>query len=202
MSPNQPPEDSARPDDELVLESSRLTLRDFRATDLADVHAMRSDPEAARYMLDFAPQSLEKAQDWLSEVIYYTRRRPRKAYNLAIVHRGDRRVIGWIGIGRSERYPAEGELGFGYLLNRAYWGQGYATEAVLAILAFGFTALGGRRSSAYCIAENRASARVLQKAGLRFVRTFEQPDPRHDTSVACEEYAIGIEEWGATAGPR
>ena len=188
------------PHDELVLESSRLLLRDFRAADLADVHAMRSDPEAARYMLDFAPESLERAQDWLGEVIHYNRRRPREAYNLAIVHREDQRVIGWIGIGRSERYPTEGELGFGYLLNRAYWGQGYATEAVRAILAFGFTTLGGRRSSAYCIAENRASARVLQKAGLRFVRTFEQTDHRHDSSVTCDEYAIDIAEWRASTG--
>lgn len=191
------------PPDELHLPAARLLLRDFRTEDLADVHAMRSDPEVARFVMDLTPESERRSQRWLDEIIYYNRQRPREAYNLAIVHRGDQRVIGWIGIGRSERYPAEGELGFGYLLNRDYWNQGYATEAVQTLLAHAFTALGGRRSSAYCIAENRASARVLQKAGLRFVRTFAQTDLRQLpqlATVTCEEYAITSEEWRAITG--
>jgi ribosomal-protein-alanine N-acetyltransferase len=185
------------PGDELQLPSARLLLRDFRADDLADVHAMRSDPEVARFMLDFVPETRAESQRWLDAVIYHNRRRPRQAYNLAIVHREDQRTIGWIGFGRSERYPDANVISFGYLLNRAYWGRGYATEAVRAILAFGFGTFGAERGSAYCMAENRASARVLQKAGLRFARTFEQPDTRHGTTVTCEEYAITSAEWRA-----
>jgi ribosomal-protein-alanine N-acetyltransferase len=186
------------PSDKLQLASARLLIRDFRAEDLADVYAMRSDPEVARFMLDFVPETWEESRRWLDGAIYHNRKRPREAYNMAIVQQEEQRVIGWIGIGQSERYPAPGELGFGYMLNRAYWGQGYATEAVQAILAFGFGILAGQRSSAYCIAENRASARVLQKAGLRFVRTFDQPDTRHGATVTCEEYAISVEEWRAS----
>jgi RimJ/RimL family protein N-acetyltransferase len=50
--------------DDPVLTTDRLLLRDFVEADLADVHAMRSDPEVARFM-DFAPETLDQTRDWL-----------------------------------------------------------------------------------------------------------------------------------------
>src|SRR5919107_2612214 len=123
--------------DELCLPAPRLIIRDFRVDDLPDIHALRSEPEVARFM-GFLPESPEQSRAWLEAVIFHNPQRPREAYNFAIVHRGEGRAIGWIGIGRSGRYPGAGELGFGYMLHRAYWGQGYMPEAVHAILGFGF----------------------------------------------------------------
>ena len=112
----------------LSLDTPRLVLRDFINEDRGDVHALRSDPEVARFM-DHAPETPEQSRDWLTGVISHNRERPRVAYNLAVVHRAEGRVIGWIGIGPSSRHPGEGEFGFGYMLNRGHWGRGYATEA-------------------------------------------------------------------------
>jgi ribosomal-protein-alanine N-acetyltransferase len=140
--------------------------------------------------MDFAPESLEESRQWLDGVIFHNRVRPRKAYNLAIVEISKDRVIGWIGIGDSERYPTEGELGFGYMLNLHYWGKGYTTEAVQRILDFGFTELGGRRISAWCYEDNRASARVLEKAGLRFERRYLAIEPKSGQNVTCLEYSV------------
>lgn len=179
--------------------TARLVLRDFREEDLADVCALRSAPEVARFM-DFAPETADQARVWLEGVIFHNRQRPRRAYNLAIAHGPEERAIGWIGIGRSGRYPDEGELGFGYMLHPAHRGRGYATEAVRAILDFGFTALGGRRASAWCYAANRPSARVLERAGLRLARRYQDTEPKSGQSAACLEYAIRIEAWPATRG--
>jgi [ribosomal protein S5]-alanine N-acetyltransferase len=184
---------------EVRLVTPRLLIRDFDAVDLPEVHALRSDPEVARFM-DFAPETLEESRGWLTEVIFHNRQRPRRAYNLAIVHTGEDRAIGWIGIGRSGRHPAEGELGFGYMLHRAYWGRGLATEATRAILAFGFGRLGGTRASAWCYAENRASARVLEKAGLRFVRRYRDVEPKSGQLAECLEWAVRADEWCAATG--
>lgn len=186
--------------DELQLPTPCLLLRDFREEDLSDVYALRSEPEVARFM-GFAPETSEQSRTWLEAVILHNQKRPREAYNLAIVHRAEQRVIGWIGIGRSGRYPDEGELGFGYMLHRAYWSQGYMPEAVRAILAFGFRALGGRRASAWCYADNRASARVLEKAGLHFVRRFHDTEPVSGQLATCLEYAILVGEWCASEAP-
>ena len=170
----------------------RLILRDFVASDLHAVHALRSSPQVARFM-EFAPETVEQSEEWLQEVIFHNRKVPREAYNLAIVQATEGRVIGWIGIGGSSRYP--GELGFGYMLAPAYWNQGYATEAVRGIVDFGFSTLQAPRISAWCYADNHASARVLEKAGLRLERTFEDIEPKSGISRPCLEYTIRREAW-------
>ena len=183
---------------QLSLDTPRLVLRDFVDEDRDDVHALRSDLEVARFM-DHEPEDTEQSRAWLTAVISHSRERPRVAYNLAVVHRAEGRVIGWIGIGPSSRYPGEGEFGFGYMLRRGYWGQGYATEAVSAIVDFAFGALAARRVSAWCYAENRASARVLAKAGLRFERRYQGTEPKSGQAATCLEYALRREEWHAAS---
>src|SRR5579884_2069596 len=160
---------------EFRIPTPRLVLRDLVTEDLDAVHAFRSDPEVARYSEPLL-ENVERTATWLDEVMFHNRQRPRSAYNLAISLKDTGQVIGWIGIGDSERYPSKGELSFGYTLNRAQWGKGYATEAASAVVDFGFSALGGTRVSAWCWEENVASARVLEKAGLRFVQRLEETD--------------------------
>jgi len=55
----------------------------------------------------------------------------------------------------------------GYAYHRDTWGHGYATEAARRIVRFGFENIGLHRICAYCDARNAASARVLEKAGMR-----------------------------------
>jgi len=194
-----------------ILTTPRLLLRDFAAADLPDVHAMRSDPEVARFM-DFGPETLAQTREWLAGVVAHGRARPRSGYNLAIVLRGTGRVIGWIGFGESSRYPSgSGEHGVGYMLARAAWGQGYAAEALRAVIGYGIGALGARRVSAWCWEENRASARVMEKAGMRLARRYERTEPKSGRPTPCLEYAVQSDEWsttddapgdGAEEGPR
>jgi [ribosomal protein S5]-alanine N-acetyltransferase len=175
------------------IETARLLLRDFVPGDLADVLAMRADPEVARFM-DFRPEGEAEARVWLDGVIAHAAARPRTGYNLAVVERATGRVIGWVGFGESSRFPAgSGEVGVGYMLARARWGQGFAAEALRAVVDHAFAALGARRVSAWCWAENRASARVMEKAGLAFARRCERTEPKSGLLVLCLEYAIAAD---------
>jgi ribosomal-protein-alanine N-acetyltransferase len=177
-------------EDQLVVEGDRLVLRDFVEGDLADVHAFRGDPEVARFM-DFGPETLEQSRAWLDDAIHHNRLRPRRAYNLAIVRRADARVIGSIGFGESSRYPpGTGQFGVGYALARDAWGQGYATEALRAAIDHCFDALGARRVSAWCWAENVASVRVMEKAGMRFERRSERIEPKSGRATECLDYGV------------
>ena len=54
----------------------------------------------------------------------------------------------------------------GYELDPKHWGKGYATEAARAVLDFGFSNMNLQRISAWCIADNIGSARVLEKLGM------------------------------------
>jgi ribosomal-protein-alanine N-acetyltransferase len=174
----------------VALTTPRLLVRDFVEADLADVHALRADPEVAEFM-DFAPETLEQSREWLEGVIHHNALRPRHAYNLAVVHKADRRVIGWVGTGRSSRHPDDpGEFGVGYMLARPYWGRGLMPEALAAVLAFAFESLGATRVSAWCWAENAASARVMAKAGMQLVRTYERTEPKSGQERLVLEYAV------------
>lgn len=85
---------------------------------------------------------------------------------MAVILKSENRVIGGCGLRVINPTLRIGDLGYGF--NRVYWGKGYATETVKALVAFGFSKLKLHRLWATCDAQNKASARVLEKAGLRF----------------------------------
>jgi RimJ/RimL family protein N-acetyltransferase len=69
-------------------------------------------------------------------------------------------------IGMIELRPANPFSTMGYVLRRSAWGQGLTTEGVRAVMAAAFTLPDLWRVSAYCDADNRASARVMEKVGM------------------------------------
>ncbi|TAK24136.1 MAG: N-acetyltransferase [Chloroflexota bacterium] len=181
---------------DLPLTTSRLMLRDFEEDDLPSVRAWRADSEVARFM-DFDPETLEQSRDWLNAAIFHNAKRPRVAYNFAIVHRETRTTIGWIGIGPSSRYPESGEFGVGYAVSSRFWGAGYATEALRAVLGLAFDALRARRVSAWCFVDNVASVRVMEKSGMRFERRYSLIEPKSGAEAECVEYAVRAQTWSA-----
>lgn len=168
-----------------AIETDRLILRDYRADDIAAIHAFRSDPAATRFM-QMAPETLAQSSEWLDGAIRYNALRPREGYNLAIITRERDHVIGWIGFGDSGRHPGAEHHGVGYMLHSAEWGKGYATEALSAAIAFMLDDLGGEFVWAWCFAANGASERVMQKSGMRLAREFSDDE----TGAPCREYVF------------
>ena len=96
--------------------------------------------------------------------------------------------------------PAEGateEVELGYRLRRSVWGKGYATEGSRALIDKAFADYGARRVFASTMVVNVASRRVMEKAGLRFVRIFHQPWPDRieGEEEGDVEYALLRSEW-------
>ncbi|HMG43436.1 MAG TPA: GNAT family N-acetyltransferase, partial [Acidimicrobiales bacterium] len=85
----------------------------------------------------------------------------------------------------------------GYRLWRWAWGQGYATEGARALIAHAFTRLDVCRIWAETMAVNTASRRVMERSGLRYVRTFhfEWDDPLPGTEHGAVEYEILGRDW-------
>jgi RimJ/RimL family protein N-acetyltransferase len=90
-----------------------------------------------------------------------------------------------------------GEIELGYRLRQAAWGRGFATEGSLALVAKGFTEMGVQRVIATTTAVNSGSRRVMEKVGLRYVRTFhlDWRDPLPGSEHGDVEYAITLDEW-------
>ncbi|CAI8038109.1 Uncharacterized N-acetyltransferase p20 [Geodia barretti] len=100
------------------------------------------------------------------------REQPRRRFQLVIARRQDDRLIGNCGIRRKPDNDWEADIG--YELAHDCWGLGYATEAAGAMVDFGFLELGLHRISSWCIAENTASARVLERLGFRLEGRLRQ----------------------------
>lgn len=145
------------------IETERLVLRKLRMEDAEDMFEYGQDPEIAYRGLWEPLGGLEESRADISEAL--------KGYAVgsmiswAIEHRADRKMIGRIGLGPHSRMNNRAEIG--YAMNRSYWGQGLATEAVRGVLNFAFRDMGLNRVQAIVLLENAGSIRVLEKAGLQ-----------------------------------
>lgn len=159
------------------LESERMYFRDHRPEDLGAFCEMESDPHY-RWPQKVHPwRELERsfAEAWL----------PTKPLGLlATVLKSDGCYIGRCGLcpRRDESGGVvEGEAEIAHYLARPYWGQGLATEAGRAFVAYGFGSLGLTRIHAGVNADNLASLRVVGKLGFACVRSGEGGGSRwHD----------------------
>jgi RimJ/RimL family protein N-acetyltransferase len=142
----------------LPIETERLTIRALREDDAEALHEAWGDPEVFRYLPAEASASVDETRTRLA-------RHLRKQLGLwAVEERASGEVAGVCGL-----LPVEGtgpDIEVAYHLARRWWGQGIATEAASACVAAGL-ADGLPRVVAYAFAENAASIRVLEKAGLR-----------------------------------
>ena len=141
-----------------------LLLRDFVIDDWPAVLAYQRDP---RYLRDYPWSDRTEADvpDFVQMFVGQQGERPRRKFQLAITLASGGLLIGNCGIRRKANNDWEADVG--YELAPEYWGRGYATEAALAVVGFGFRELGLHRISSWCITDNTASARVLEKVGMR-----------------------------------
>lgn len=148
----------------MQITTTRLTLRDFVADDWSAVLAYQSDPRYLRYYA-WTGRAEAEVRAFVQMFLDHQAQTPRRKFQLAITLLESRQLIGNVGLRRKAENDWEADLG--YELDPNYWGHGYATEAARAMVAFGFKELGLHRISSWCLADNTASAHVLEKLGLR-----------------------------------
>jgi RimJ/RimL family protein N-acetyltransferase len=142
------------------IETARLRLRQFTPADLADLARIVADPEVMKYLGRVpGPLTAIEAETFLNSVIAHWARHGFGRW--AVVERGGGRLIGCAGL-RSHEGVAE----LNYLLDKPYWGAGLATEAAEASLRYGFGEHGFGLVVAFARPDNKASLRVMEKAGL------------------------------------
>jgi RimJ/RimL family protein N-acetyltransferase len=175
------------------LETSRLTLRPFVAEDFDALHDVRSNPEVVRYLYDetFSTAetraSLEKkmaATAWNAEGDWV---------GPAVVERASGLLVGDAGIcWRSER-DRTAEVGF--IFDPRHQGKGFATEAARALVAWAFAVAGMHRVIGRAEARNAASARVLEKLGMRLEAHFVENEWVKGEWQSEIVYAVLDHEW-------
>jgi RimJ/RimL family protein N-acetyltransferase len=146
------------------LETERLVLRRFTDSDLDAFVAYRALPEVARYQ-SWDAYSVDDGQKLISSMQFKEPGTVGEWFQFAIQERASNALIGDCAICVDAHQPRQAEIGF--TLHPAHQGHGYATEAVLKLLEYAFRTLELHRVIGNCDARNLASARVMERAGMR-----------------------------------
>lgn len=179
-------------DEFIPLESERLRLRRFRASDLETFLAYRADPQVARYQ-GWEDYTRADAQAFLERQLAVVPGTPGCRAQIAIERKDTGAMIGDLYLFTPEDEPPWAQIGF--TLQRASQGRGYATEAVRRLLDHAFGPLARHRVTALADAANARSIALLERVGMRreahFVENVRERGAWRD-EVA---YAILQREW-------
>lgn len=168
------------------IEAERLRLRKFKPSDLEVMHAVTSDAEVARHMNWQAHESIGRTAEVLGGILgeYDTG----DCFRWAIALREGDRFIGLMNLKPVFQHD---RVNVGYWIGRPWWGQGYMTEALTAIIRLCFERLGVNRVEADHYTDNPASGRVMEKAGMTYEGTLEQYCLGKDGKYhGCRMYSI------------
>jgi [ribosomal protein S5]-alanine N-acetyltransferase len=196
---DRPVEPAARPQGhrlrtlKLPIRTTRLVLREFAPQDIAAVHAYSADARVTRYMF-FGPRDEDSSRDYLSAVIESQHEIPRTRFELAVEHAETGQVIGACDLSMIERSVFD----LGYMLEHASWGIGFATEIALSLIDAAFFDLSAERVISTVDVNNKASLKVLEKAGLRWEATFRKHRRAKNRWWDCHLYVLPRTVWEAT----
>jgi ribosomal-protein-alanine N-acetyltransferase len=174
-----------------VLPTERLRLRRLDLDDAPDVFAYASDPEVSRYTTWEAHKTIQDSLAFLMSAIELY-----KTFQVApwgMEHKREAKIIGTCGFVYWNLRHRRAEIA--YALARPYWNQGYTTEAVRAVLDFGYRVMGLNRIEARCDVPNVASARVMEKAGMKFEGVLRRHMFVKNTYVDLKMYSVLRNEW-------
>ena len=184
----------------VFLTTDRLVLRRFTLDDVDDLFALDSDPLVRRYVEDGEPVTRESAAERIEHWLGYHERSDSFGF-WAAIERSTGRFLGWFHFRPGDGH-GDDEPELGYRLATSAWGRGLGTEGAIALIDRGFSTGRVRRVLAETMAVNVGSRRVMEKAGMRLVRTFrtEWPVRIPGDEEGDVEYAITFDEWRAARG--
>lgn len=150
------------------IQTERLDLRPPRETDAEQIFARYGqDPAVCRYMSWTRHRTIDDTRAFLERIVKDNREGRSRGFLIFARESGE--LLGSVGGAITGHL-----MQFGYCLARDAWGHGYATEAARAFVDHAFELPTLWRVQAFCDVENRASARVLEKAGLQLEGTFRR----------------------------
>ena len=153
----------------LILATKRLQLRHFEADDLESLHALYRDPEIRKYF----PEGVLTLDETREELEWFLHGHPtRPELGLwATIERSTGAFLGRCGLLPWD-IAGVPEVELAYLIDKARWGEGFATEAAEAIMQYARTTLRLERLICLITPGNHASIAVARKVGMQFEREY------------------------------
>jgi RimJ/RimL family protein N-acetyltransferase len=181
---------------DLPLDLGDLTIRRLRHTDFADIRAIYSDPEVARYQ-DWEPMSDDQVQALLDGQGCLIPGDTGVPLILPVVLNTEERVIGDVVLTITDAEHRQAEVGFCF--HPAYQGRGFATRAVRAVVGYAFSQIDVHRVFATTDVRNQRSWRLLERVGMRREGHLRECSYIKGEWVDDYVYAVLAEEWSEPA---
>jgi RimJ/RimL family protein N-acetyltransferase len=172
--------------------TERLTLREFVKDDWKAVLAYQSDPRYLRYY-SWTGRTPDEVIDFIGMFLDQQVEKPRRKFQLAVTLNSNQKLIGNCGVRIDSPDAIQGDIGYEFVPQ--HWRKGYATEAAQVMVNYGFTALGLHRICSWCIADNKASARLLEKLGMKLEARVRQNEYFKGRFWDTLVYGILESEW-------
>ncbi len=168
----------------IIMETERLLIRQQSFGDLAPLHQILSDPITMSFWP--TPFTLAATQAWLERNLQ--RYAEHGWGRWAVVLKQTGALIGDCGIMHME-VAGVLEYDLGYIIDQHHWRQGYASESAAACRDYAASTLGLRRLVANMPTQHVASARVAEKIGMTWEKTFNNPKNRN---LPTHLYALSV----------
>jgi RimJ/RimL family protein N-acetyltransferase len=177
----------------MLLETERLILRPLKAEDVEDILPYHSDLESIRY-IPWDQRDREFVVDWLTRAVTYLGiKEGQPGLLLAIVEKSSNKVIGQLNSAMTDRPNLTADVG--YISNPEYRGQGFVSEALVALIDFLFIEEKVHRIIADIDIRNQNSIRVVERLGFRKEATFVENDYLKGEWCSMHLYALLSREW-------
>lgn len=150
----------------IILETERLYLREFKISDAIFLFKLNEDLDVLKYTGDVPFNSVYDAKLFLND---YNDYKKNGFGRWAVCLKKTHDFIGWCGL-KKDITNFEVDLGFRFYKNQ--WGKGYATEAGLACIQYGFNTLTLNKIIGRAFIKNKASIQVLKKCNFKLVKNF------------------------------
>lgn len=142
--------------------TKRLYLRPLMLRDAPAIFAYAQLPETSRYTTWSPHQGVQDSLTFIKSALHENKRTPLHPLGMTLKAKPNL-VIGTIGL---EFRQGDNEAILSYALSPDFWNQGIMTEAAKALISEGFCAYQLKAIRAWCLEENRASSRVMEKIGM------------------------------------
>lgn len=172
-----------------MITTARLLLRPVTPADADDLHALEQDPVVMRYLNGGQPKPRHPGP---ADARLFRMPRGTEPDVWTALDRQDSRFLGWFALG-----PNDGGIGhLGYRLHQHAWGRGLGLEGATALVDHGFKTLGLTAIHADTMAVNLGSRRIMEKLGMRHLRSYQEPGDSIPSSEHGEvEYGVTAAEW-------
>ncbi len=156
----------------LPVQTDRLVLRTFERSDLDSVAAYHVLPTVQRYVFSRTRDASEVAAALNIMRGHVNLQRPGDTLTLAMVRKGDKQVLGHVSLHWSDATAGQGEIRF--VINPAFSGQGFVSEAISALLDLAFDHYRIHRIFTRCDGRNHHSIKLLQQMGMRLEAHYRE----------------------------